>query len=100
MTGDPYLDPETGVLLNKLGITEAENCVKRSPTSRRPAWTSWPGNGRTARAFVRQLAADAGYRLDWSRIDANENVAAAIAAHNGDLQPMRALRAKLTFPVL
>ncbi|MEU4790921.1 Fic family protein [Micromonospora tulbaghiae] len=34
------------------------------------------GNGRTLRAFLRQLGAAAGYLLDWSELDAADNVAA------------------------
>jgi cell filamentation protein len=34
------------------------------------------GNGRTQRAFLRQLAAAAGFRLSWSAMDAVENVQA------------------------
>lgn len=31
------------------------------------------GNGRTQRAFMRQLAADAGYHLDWTQVAKDEN---------------------------
>ncbi|MEH1099345.1 Fic/DOC family protein [Micromonospora sp. CPCC 205561] len=34
------------------------------------------GNGRTIRAFLRQLAAAAGYLLDWSELDSETNVEA------------------------
>jgi cell filamentation protein len=34
------------------------------------------GNGRTQRAFLRQLAAAARYRLDWSKLDAAANIRA------------------------
>ncbi|MEU7173194.1 Fic family protein [Micromonospora tulbaghiae] len=34
------------------------------------------GNGRTLRAFLRQLGAAAGYLLDWSELDAADNIAA------------------------
>lgn len=34
------------------------------------------GNGRTQRAFFRQLAAAAGYRLDWSKVDRQQNIEA------------------------
>lgn len=32
------------------------------------------GNGRTMRAFLRQLGAAAGYQLDWSELSAAENI--------------------------
>ncbi len=35
------------------------------------------GNGRTQRAFLRQLSAAAGWRLDWSALDRDGNVAAS-----------------------
>jgi cell filamentation protein len=37
------------------------------------------GNGRTVRAFLRQLAAAAGYQLDWSELSRSENVEACRA---------------------
>jgi cell filamentation protein len=36
------------------------------------------GNGRTQRAFFRQLAAAGGWRLDWARMTAGANVAACV----------------------
>ncbi|HCT76763.1 MAG TPA: cell filamentation protein Fic [Micromonosporaceae bacterium] len=51
------------------------------------------GNGRAQRAFLRQLASDAGYQLDWNLIDAEENTSAAVAAHQGDLEPLTRLLA-------
>ena len=56
------------------------------------------GNGRTQRAFLRQLAAEAGYRLDWTVVDSEENTQAAIAAHRGDLAPLRRLVQAMTTP--
>jgi cell filamentation protein len=35
------------------------------------------GNGRTQRAFLRQLAATAGWRLDWSELRKDDNVEAS-----------------------
>ena len=49
------------------------------------------GNGRTQRAFLGQLARDAGYRLRWELVDRDANIDAARAAADGDLAPMRAL---------
>ena len=34
------------------------------------------GNGRTSRAFLRQLAAAAGYQLDWSELSSEANIEA------------------------
>lgn len=36
------------------------------------------GNGRTQRAFLRQLAREAGYDLDWSGVDRDTNIAASV----------------------
>lgn len=50
------------------------------------------GNGRTQRAFLAQLAREAGYRLDWTRMtDREAHIDAARAAQAGDLGPLRAL---------
>ena len=42
------------------------------------------GNGRTQRAFLSQLARDAGWRIAWSELDAAENETASAAALQGD----------------
>jgi cell filamentation protein len=47
------------------------------------------GNGRAQRAFIEQLAGDAGYTLNWQHLDANRNVTASAAIMHGDLAPMR-----------
>ncbi len=49
------------------------------------------GNGRTQRAFLTQLARDAGFRLRWEGVDRDANIDAARAAADGDLAPLRAL---------
>ena len=47
------------------------------------------GNGRTQRAFLAQLAADAGWTLRWAAMDPEENVQASRCAHRGDHRPLR-----------
>lgn len=42
------------------------------------------GNGRTQRAFLGQLARDAGWRIAWSELDAAQNDTASAAALHGD----------------
>lgn len=49
------------------------------------------GNGRTQRAFFRQLSREAGWLLDWSGLDADENDAASMASLRGDTGPLRQL---------
>jgi len=46
------------------------------------------GNGRAQRAFFAQLAADAGYQLDWQRVDPQRNPDAPVGAMRGDEAPM------------
>lgn len=54
------------------------------------------GNGRTQRAFLAQLARDAGHRLDWSTLDGDENTFASRAAHDGNPKPLRAMLDRLS----
>lgn len=49
------------------------------------------GNGRAQRAFLAQLAAEAGHPLDWSGLDEGENIEASVASLHGDLGPLRRL---------
>jgi Protein involved in cell division len=56
------------------------------------------GNGRTQRAFFSQLSRDAGWPVDWSGLDRNENIAASIAALRGDNGPLRAMLDRLVAP--
>jgi cell filamentation protein len=49
------------------------------------------GNGRTQRAFVGQLAEEAGHHIAWERLDAQRNIEASRAAHEGNNLPMREL---------
>jgi cell filamentation protein len=53
------------------------------------------GNGRTQRAFFSQLAHDAGHHIDWVRMNPEENLTASIAAHRGDLGPLRMMLDRL-----
>jgi cell filamentation protein len=40
------------------------------------------GNGRTQREFIRQLAAEAGHRINWSRVTRQQMVEASIESHS------------------
>jgi cell filamentation protein len=40
------------------------------------------GNGRTQREFIRELAAEAGHRLNWSRVSHEQMYVASIESHN------------------
>lgn len=53
------------------------------------------GNGRTQRAFFRQLSRTAGWRLDWSALTPTANEAASKSSLRGDNQPLRNLLAAL-----
>jgi cell filamentation protein len=106
--GDPYSDPVTGVLYNKLGLgTAAElDAAEREIThaARRVAFVGKlahylgevnalhpfrEGNGRAQRAFFGQLARDAGFTLTWQHLDPARNVEASAAIMSGDPEPMR-----------
>lgn len=56
------------------------------------------GNGRTQRAFVSQLAHDAGHHIAWVRMDAEQNTAASAASLRGDLTPLQAMFEQLVDP--
>lgn len=49
------------------------------------------GNGRTQRAFLGQLARQAGHEIAWRRVGAQQNIEASRASHNGDNTHLRAL---------
>lgn len=57
------------------------------------------GNGRAQRAFFAQLAAGAGYRLDWQLVDPQANADASIAAMQGDEALMRKLLGEIAKPI-
>ena len=54
------------------------------------------GNGRTQRAFIGQLARDAGFTLAWQHLDPARNVEASAAIMRGDPEPMREMLDALT----
>ena len=56
------------------------------------------GNGRTQRAFVGQLAADAGHHLAWERLTPERNIEASVAAMRGDNAPLRQALAEVMSP--
>jgi cell filamentation protein len=49
------------------------------------------GNGRAQRAFFRQLSREAGWPIDWSQLDPDENARASMASLRGDNDPLRDL---------
>ena len=49
------------------------------------------GNGRTQRAFLGQLAVEAGHPIHWAAMDPAENNAASKAAHEGANDAVRSL---------
>ena len=56
------------------------------------------GNGRTQRAFVGQLAADAGHHLAWERLTPERNIEASVAAMRGDNALLRQALAEVMSP--
>lgn len=49
------------------------------------------GNGRAQRAFLAQLAHEAGHPIRWQTMDPEVNMAASRAAHHGDNMLLRAM---------
>lgn len=57
------------------------------------------GNGRTQRVFWNRVAEDAGWRLDWTRTTAEENIAASRAASERlDYGPLRIMFDRVVSP--
>jgi len=56
------------------------------------------GNGRTQRAFFRQLSREAGWPIDWADLDPVSNTHASQASLRGDNGPLRALLDSLLPP--
>lgn len=46
-------------------------------------------NGRTQRAFMSQLAHEAGWHVAWERVNSTRNNEASFASLRGDLAPLR-----------
>ncbi|MEQ3552834.1 Fic family protein [Pseudonocardia nematodicida] len=57
------------------------------------------GNGRTQRAFLAQLAADAGYELRWTAMDPAENNRASALSLAGDTSDLGTMLARLVRPL-
>lgn len=57
------------------------------------------GNGRTQRAFLAQLARDAGYRIRWVDLDPETNRATSASARAGDSSPLREMLDRLVVPL-
>ncbi|MGQ0775851.1 MAG: Fic/DOC family protein [Pseudonocardiales bacterium] len=51
------------------------------------------GNGRAQRAFFRQLSHEAGWPIDWSSLDPDDNIRASMASLRGDNDPLRVVLA-------
>jgi cell filamentation protein len=49
------------------------------------------GNGRTQRAFLGQIANDAGHPVDWAGLDPDSNMHASRESHRGDNGPLKKL---------
>ncbi|MFI1917248.1 Fic/DOC family protein [Nocardia sp. NPDC020380] len=53
------------------------------------------GNGRAQRAFFRQLAREAGWLIDWSALDPDENARTSMMSLRGENGPLRDLLERL-----
>lgn len=56
------------------------------------------GNGRTQRAFIGQLAADAGHTIAWEQLTPERNIETAVAAMRGDSAPLRQALGEIITP--
>ncbi|HEY3514524.1 MAG TPA: Fic family protein [Kribbella sp.] len=56
------------------------------------------GNGRSQRIFLSQLAAHAGYSIDWDAVHGDRNDVVCRAAGHGDREPMKAMLAEIVHP--
>jgi cell filamentation protein len=56
------------------------------------------GNGRTQLQYLKELAEEASHRLDLTRIEGPRWIAASIASHAADYQPMAEVRGAETAP--
>jgi cell filamentation protein len=81
--------------------------LARGPFVARPAYyygeiiaihPSREGNGRTQRAFLGQLARDAGWRVAWSELTGRQNDTASAAALHGDTTLLEAMFESLVRP--
>jgi fido (protein-threonine AMPylation protein) len=124
MTTDPYVDPDRGLLRNRLGIADAQRLREVEAGLTLAALADlgsrvlpgtydlahlqgfhreifgdlypWAGEIRVvgiARSdpFFRQLSREAGWPIDWSGLDPDENESASRASLRGDNGPLRAL---------
>lgn len=57
------------------------------------------GNGRTQREFMTQLAREAGYILDWTKVEQEAMIEASIRSANGDSAPFEALLHIISTPL-
>lgn len=87
---DLTVDLSREVFLNRLAnYLSTLNTLRPFPT----------GNGRAQRAFFGQLAAEAGYKLDWHHVTPESNIEALDAATRGDQRPLRKLLAEVISPI-
>lgn len=57
------------------------------------------GNGRAQRAFFRQLTSEAGWWVDWTQVDREDNDEASRESLSGDLTHMEALLDRIVGPI-
>jgi cell filamentation protein len=93
-----YMDSSAAIILRELHDEDCLRGLRRDAIVGRLAYYLGEvnalhpfreGNGRAQRAFVAQLARDAGFTLAWQHLDAARNVEASVAIMRGDPGPMR-----------
>lgn len=92
MTVDPHLDAETGYCGIASGLSNRWCCDGRRRTKLTHYFAEVnvihpfrEGNGRAQRAYFRQLAREAGWLIDWSILDPEENIQVSMASLCGEV---------------
>ena len=92
----PYLDDQFAQLAQEDHLQELsrDRFVERAAHYLGEVNAAHPfreGNGRTQRAFFGQLARDAGYDIEWGRLDPERNIEASVASLDGNDSKLREL---------
>ena len=92
MAKDPYVYPGSGVLRNNLEIHDQQELSQAEADIVRASLHPFrEGNTRSLRAFLGQLAGEAGHRIIWEHLDHKRSLAANVRSLNGQNDQLRTL---------
>lgn len=91
MAGDPYVYPGTRALRNNLGLHDPQERLTHYHAEMYAAHPFREGNTCSLRAFLGQLAGEAGHRIAWGHLDHEQSLAANVRSLNGQNDQLRAL---------